>query len=306
MQTNVLEIKDLVKTYKNFNAVDHITLTVPKGSIFGLIGQNGAGKSTMMKMISGLTQKSEGMITLFGHDPKEDPLVYRRIGALIEAAGLYPSLNAYDNLKLKSLSLGIADEAVIQELLEICDLTATGKKKVKNFSMGMKQRLGIAMALLGNPELLILDEPTNGLDPQGINDIRRLLVKLNTERHMTIMISSHILEELSKIATNYAIIKKGKLIECLSDEELQNRCKDCFRIRVDDQKRTATVLEENCGVEEYEVLPDQMIQLYDHYEDASRIAEELVKHGVKIYEMYEHKQSLETYFLKRSGDEDVE
>lgn len=302
MQKNAIELTGLVKTYKNFHAVDHITLSIPKGSIFGLIGQNGAGKSTMMKMISGLTQKTSGSIKLFGHDPHEDPFVYRRVGALIENAGLYPALNAYDNLKLKSLALGIGNDEEIRNLLDVCNLNMTGKKKVKNFSMGMKQRLGIAMALLGNPELLILDEPTNGLDPQGINDIRKLLVKLNTERHMTIMISSHILEELSKIATNYAIIKKGKLIECLSDEELQNRCKDCFRIRVDNQKHAVTVLEESCHVKEYEVLPEQIIHLYDHYEDASLIAESLIKQGVKIYEMYEHKQSLETYFLKRSDD----
>lgn len=303
MTTNVIEVTGLVKTYKKTNALDHVTLNVRKGAIFGLIGPNGAGKSTFMKMLCGIIHESEGSLKLFGKEPESDPYVYRRIGALIENAGLYPGLNAFDNLKLKSLSMGCTDDKRIYELLDICELQDTKKKKVKNFSLGMKQRLGIAMALLGEPELLILDEPTNGLDPQGINDMRNILFKLNIEKQMTILISSHILEELSKIATDYAILKKGKLVECISKEELQERCKECFKLVVNNARAAIVCLEETLGIQEYEILPDQVICLYDHYENPSHIARLLLDHSIEVYEMSAHKQDLETYFLKKSGDE---
>lgn len=305
MNTNVLEVVDVVKSYKNFHAVDHINLQIEKGSIFGLIGENGAGKSTLMKMISGLAMKSQGEIRLFGKNPQSDPYVYRRIGTLIENSGLYPALNAYDNLKLKSLSMGCYQEKKIYELLDLCDLRKAGKKKTKHFSMGMKQRLGIAMALLGDPEFLILDEPTNGLDPQGIREIRELLLKLNKERGMTILISSHILEELGKVATNYGIIKNGKMVECISKDDFLEKCKDCLKLQVSDTNRAVACLEETCQIHDYEVLPEQILYLYDGYDHPEQIARTLILHDIDIYQMNYHKQSLESYFLKKSGDEDV-
>ena len=304
MNTNVLDIVDVVKAYKDFNAVNHISLHIEKGSIFGLIGENGAGKSTLMKMIGGLALPSQGKIHLFDQDPKQDPYVYRRIGTMIENSGLYAALNAYDNLKMKSLAMGCYQEEKIYELLDLCDLRKVGKKKIRHYSMGMKQRLGIAMALLGNPEFLILDEPTNGLDPQGIREIRELLIKLNKEQGMTILISSHILEELSKIATNYGIIKHGKLVECISKEELMEKCKDSLKIRVSDANKAVACLEEYCDIHTYEVMPQHVIYIYDDYEHPEQIARTLILHDIDIYQMNFHKQSLETYFFKKCGDED--
>ena len=302
----VLEVYDLTKTYKGFHANDHISLRIPKGSIFGLVGPNGSGKSTLMKIVGGLAYPSGGSIKLFEQDPKQDSMVYRRIGTLIENAGFYPSMNAYDNMKLKSLAMGCFQENRNKELLKVCDIHTTGKKKVKHFSLGMKQRLGIAMALLGEPEFLILDEPTNGLDPQGISDIRTLLLKLNKERGMTILISSHILEELGKIATHYAFIKQGKLLECITKEELQEKSKDFCCLKVNDTQRASVILEEICGITSYEVLPQQCIHIYKSYEYPQQIAKALIQQDVELYEMSVHKQSLEEYFLKESGDQHVE
>lgn len=301
---NVVELNHLSKRYGDFYAVNAIDLNIPKGSIVGLIGRNGAGKSTMMKLISGQIHASDGSFTLFGKDPKEDDYTYRRIGTLIENAGFYPSMNAYDNMKIKALALGCYEDSHIRELLQVCGIANTKKKKVRNFSMGMKQRLGIAMALLGNPELLILDEPTNGLDPQGINDMRSLLQRLNQEKGMTILISSHILEELSKIASSYAIIKDGHILEYISREDLQEECQDSIYLRVDQADKAVAVLEEELSLKAYEVVQEDEIHIQDALE-TSEIARVLVTHGIRVQEIYVHKQNLEEYFLKKSGDQNA-
>lgn len=303
MSEYVLEVNDLTKTYKHFNALDHVSLTIEQGAIYGLIGQNGAGKSTMMKIISGISHPSSGSFKLFDHKPEEDSYLYRRIGVLIENAGQYPSLNAFDNMKMKSLSMGCYQKKKVLELLKLCGLENTGTKKTKHFSMGMKQRLGIAMALLNDPQFLILDEPTNGLDPQGIREIRNLLLKLNKEQGMTILICSHILEELSKIATHYAIIKKGQLVECLTRDELFEKCKDCFELCVSDSSKAVLCLEQKFNITSYEVLPNNIIHVFEHYEEPEKIVRELILNEIDVYEMGMHKQSLEAYFLKKSGDE---
>lgn len=303
MSDYVLEVIDLTKTYKHFKALDHVSLTIEKGSIYGLIGQNGAGKSTMMKIICGLSHPSGGKFKLFGHEPDEDSYLYRRIGTLIENPGQYLSLNAFDNMKMKSLSMGCFQKKKVLELLKLCGLENTGSKKVRHFSMGMKQRLGIAMALLNDPQFLILDEPTNGLDPQGIREIRNLLIKLNKEQGMTILVCSHILEELSKIATHYAIIKKGQLVECLTSDELYEKCKDCFELSVSDSGKSVSCLEQKFNIINYEVLPNNCIHVFEHYEEPEKIVRELVMNEIDVYEMGIHKQSLEAYFLKKSGDE---
>lgn len=258
-----------------------------------------------MKLMSGLLHETQGELKLFGKHPGEDPFVFRRVGTLIEHAGLYPALNAYDNLKMKALMLGCCSYELITELLKLCSLSTTGKKKAGDFSMGMKQRLGIAMALLGDPELLILDEPTNGLDPQGICDMRDLLKRLQEERGMSILISSHMLAELDKVATDFVVIRSGKIIEQFTKEELLDRCRDCFQLRVDDVKKASVILEETCFVQTYEVLPKGILRLYDHYEDPSHIARQLVLHDVALYGMEDHHQDLEAYFLKE-GEEHVE
>lgn len=298
---NIVETYAISKQYRETIAVNEVTLAIPQGSIFGLIGQNGAGKSTLMKIICGQIHETNGSIRLFENDPKKDPLIYRRIGALIEQSGYYPSMSAMDNMKIKALALGCYDQEQLEGLLKICGIADTKKKKVKKFSLGMKQRLGIAMALLGNPELLVLDEPTNGLDPQGVREIRSLLLKLNQEQGITILISSHILEELSKIATDYAIIKEGCILEQLSKEELAQHCKDYIVLKTAQPEKAVALLEDVMQLKQYDVIENDVIRLYE-YTQISKIIDVLVHHGIKIHEVYEHKQDLEDYFLKKSGD----
>ncbi|MCR0325862.1 ATP-binding cassette domain-containing protein [[Clostridium] innocuum] len=305
MKEWIVETNALTKKFRSFTAVDQVSFHMKKGSITGLIGPNGAGKSTMMKLMSGMLHATEGELKLFGKHPKEDPFIFRRVGTLIENAGLYPALTAYDNLKMKALMLGCCNHELIMNLLKLCSLSTTGKKKAGNFSMGMKQRLGIAMALLGDPELLILDEPTNGLDPQGICDMRDLLKRLQEERGMSILISSHMLAELDKIATDFAVIRSGKIVEQFTKDELLERCRDCFQLKVDDVKKASVILEEKCFVETYEVLPKGILRLYDHYEDPSQIAKHLVMNNIALYGMEDHHQDLEAYFLKE-GEAHVE
>lgn len=221
----IVSTENLTKTYKKVNAADSVNLHINKGDIYGFIGRNGAGKTTTLKMLCGLANPTSGTFSLFGKSYEEvlATNAFSKIGCLVEEPGLYGSMTAFDNVYLKCLSAGISDKEYARELLRLVDLADTGKKKAKSFSLGMKQRLGIAIALVGDPELLILDEPTNGLDPQGIMEIRETIQKLNQEKGITFIISSHILEELSKIATRYGIIDKGHLLEELSAEELKNK-----------------------------------------------------------------------------------
>lgn len=280
MNTNIVDIQHVSKCYHNFHALDDVSLQIKQGAIYGLIGRNGAGKSTLMKCMCGLSNASAGDIQLFGHELHEDRFLSRRIGVLIENAGIYTNLSAYENLKIKSLAMGCFDETTLQELLQLCGLSDAKKKKVGKFSMGMKQRLGIALALLGNPEFLILDEPLNGLDPQGILYMRNLLLKLNQERGITMVISSHILGELAKIATHYGILKDGKLIESLSNEQLLKQCQDYMEIKVDNVDKAVVCLEKELLIKQYEVLPDNTLHIYDEL-DASVYAQVLLQHDIK-------------------------
>lgn len=249
----------LTKTYKEKSVVKDLNLNVRQGDIYGLIGRNGSGKSTTLKMIGGLVRPSEGEIRLFGK-PVGDPLVRRRFGVLIEEPGLYPNMTARQNVVMKAKCIGLADEKSVDGVLEMTGLSDTGKKYVKHFSMGMKQRLGVALALLGNPDLLILDEPINGLDPEGIQELRRLILRLN-EEGKTILISSHILGELSKISTNYGIIKDGEMMEQISKEELEERCQDYFEIRVQDVHRALPLVQESFASVRTEVADRQTIRI---------------------------------------------
>ncbi len=236
-----IETMALTKMYRDKAAVKNVTLKVREGEIYGFIGRNGAGKSTALKMVSGLASPTEGEIRLFGK-PVSDPAVRRRLGVLIEAAGLYPNMTARQNAVMKAKCMGLADERSVDTVLKVTGLADTGRKKVKHFSMGMKQRLGVALALLGNPDLLLMDEPINGLDPEGIRELRQLILELHAEGK-TILISSHILGELSKIATSYGIIKDGELIEQISREELEEKCQDYFRIEVQDVQRALVMIQ---------------------------------------------------------------
>lgn len=297
MMEYVIETQNLSKKFPNKLAVDKVNIHVQKGDIYGLIGRNGAGKTTAMKMILGTLFPSEGKILLFGdkHLDKQR----KRIGSLIEAPGLYRGCTAYENMKRFSLLYGGTDED-IKELLEFVGLANTGKMKAGHFSLGMKQRLGIALALLGNPEILILDEPINGLDPSGIKEIRDIIIKLNKERGVTFVISSHLLDELGKIATRYGILSDGQLVDEISSHELQERCKTCLIIEANDLAKAKEVLTSNNLLGSY-VENEGRLFMYDHFEEPSLINELLVKNGLKVSSLSFSGNGFEDYFIERLG-----
>ncbi len=295
-----IETMALTKMYRDKAAVKNVTLEVREGEIYGFIGRNGAGKSTALKMVSGLASPTEGEIRLFGK-PVSDPAVRRRLGVLIEAAGLYPNMTARQNAVMKAKCMGLADERSVDTVLKVTGLADTGRKKVKHFSMGMKQRLGVALALLGNPDLLLMDEPINGLDPEGIRELRQLILELHAEGK-TILISSHILGELSKIATSYGIIKDGELIEQISREELEEKCQDYFRIEVQDVQRALVMIQETFPDVQAEVSDARSIRLYG-VRDGSEVNQMLIENRVSVYESGFHHMDLEEYFLERMGKE---
>lgn len=298
MNENVVEINNLCKTYKDTKAIAHVNMTIKKGDIYGFIGRNGAGKSTTLKMIVGLIFPTSGQIKLFGES--RNKFTDRRIGSLIENPGLYPNLSAYDNMELKAIALGLKDKEKIIELLNLVKLDYKSKKIVKKFSLGMKQRLAIALALLGNPDLLILDEPINGLDPEGIRQIREVIQYLNENKKMTIIISSHILGELSKIATRYGIIRDGQMIEEISAKELDQKCRDYLLLKVEQVEKAIPLLENDLGIYNYIVHENNEIRIYDNIE-SSKINLVLTKHNIKINQIYYQKQDLESYFLEKIG-----
>ena len=298
MNENVVEINNLCKTYKDTKAVAHVNMTIKKGDIYGFIGRNGAGKSTTLKMIVGFIFPTSGQIKLFGES--RNKFTDRRIGSLIENPGLYPNLSAYDNMELKAIALGLKDKEKIIELLNLVKLDYKSKKIVKKFSLGMKQRLAIALALLGNPDLLILDEPINGLDPEGIRQIREVIQYLNENKKMTIIISSHILGELSKIATRYGIIRDGQMIEEISAKELDQKCRDYLLLKVEQVEKAIPLLENDLGIYDYIVHENNEIRIYDNIE-SSKINLVLTKHNIKINQIYYQKQDLESYFLEKIG-----
>lgn len=286
---------NLSKVYQQKAAVSHLNMEIRKGDIYGFVGPNGAGKSTTLKMFCGLVHPTEGEITLFGSTLK-DETVRRRVGILIEDAGLFPNMSARENLVLKAKVLGLTDKNSVDELLKLMGLENTGNKKTRHFSMGMKQRLGIAMALMGNPDVLILDEPINGLDPEGIREIRHFLKRLNEETGKTIIISSHILGELSKLATHYGFIKNGELIQQISREELQEQCRDYLQITVDQPDRAAAILSEKLTGIVYEVYDQSQLRILD-YTDSGAVTTLLVQNGITVNSCSLHQRDLEHYFF---------
>lgn len=304
MKEVVLKTYNVSKKYGNQLAVDNINMTINKGDTYGFIGQNGAGKTTLIRMITGLVHRTNGEIELFGGS-SESELNYGRtlIGSLIETPSFYANMTARENLEVSRLIRNIAGKECIDEVLELVGLKDAGKKKFKNFSLGMKQRLGIANALMGNPKLLILDEPINGLDPMGIVEVRELLKKVNKEKDMTILISSHILTELSELATKYGIISKGKLIQEISAEELKEKCRQYIDTHVDDTSRTVTLLERELGITEYEVLENNRVKIFTDLDMAGEINSILVKNGVIVKSIIVREDKLEEYFINTVGGE---
>ena len=302
MSEYILKTDNITKKFGDKIAVDHVNLALKKGAIYGLIGMNGAGKTTIMKMISGMIKPTEGTFSYegLGSSTKD---AFRRIGVLIEAPAIYPNLSAMDNLHIKALAYGINDRAYSEKLLKLVGLDDVGKKKAGRFSLGMKQRLGIALSLVGEPDVLLLDEPINGLDPQGIVEVREMLLDLNKKKGVTILISSHILEELSKIATDYGIISNGKLIEQITSEDLMSKCRDKIQIKTKDTSAVVTVLDSK-GFKEYSVIDSETIHVYDRINEISVLNMEIAKAGILIDNIGVIGSDLEEYFLKTAGNTD--
>lgn len=299
--TTIIETNNLTKIYGKQKAVDNVNIKINQGDIYGLIGRNGAGKTTLMKMICGLTHPTSGTYTIYGINSKNNEEAPKRVSSLIEDTGIYPNLNALDHIILKSKFLGINDKKYGEEILQMVGLKNTNKKKVKDFSLGMKARLGLGLSLVGNPDIIILDEPINGLDPQGIVEVRNIIEKLNRERKITFLISSHILDELAKISTNFAIINEGELIANFTRKELENENKDRLELITNDPKLTAVTLEK-IGIFEYKIVDEKMFYIYLGTEYIKTIINELKKNNLDIEYFNVHESSLEDYYLKLLED----
>lgn len=296
----VLRTSNLTKNFQKHCAVDNVSIHIKRGEIYGFIGRNGAGKTTFMKMISGLAVPSSGEIELFGDKNDDMGECRNRIGSLIENPGIYPNMSGESNLRCKSLALGIHRVDYEKKLMEMVGLKDVGKKRVKNYSIGMKQRLGIAMAMVGEPDFLILDEPINGLDPQGIVEVRDILLKLKNEKNMTILISSHILEELSKIADTFGIIHEGRLVQEISSEELMEKCSDYIEIKLNRTDIAVTHIEQ-MGFKNYKVTDNETICIYDQLERSGELNRILVENGIDVRAVSVVREKLENYFLKLIG-----
>lgn len=296
MKETILKTNNLTKKYNDFIALDNVNIEVRKGDIYGLIGRNGAGKTTLMKVITTLTNKTSGEFSLFNHKDNDLKETKRRIGCLIENPAFFPNLTAYENLKYYTIQKGIMNKEQIIESLKLVDLADTKKKKFKNFSLGMKQRLGIAFAILDNPDFIILDEPINGLDPIGISELRDTFKRLNEERDITILISSHILSELYVLATRFCIIENGKVLKEMTKEELDNECSKCIAIKTDDVKKVTVILEKELKTTNYKVINNEEIRLYDYLEQIEKVNKVLVQNDINIKNLNETGISLEDYF----------
>ena len=303
MSEILLQTAGLTKQYGHHKAVDHVDLHIKKGAIYGFIGRNGAGKTTCLRMISGLASPTEGEISIFGYSGRKLKNVRSRIGCLIEEPGLYKNMTAQDNLTVKCKLFGIKKKGYIDELLETVGLKEAGKKKVRHFSLGMRQRLGIALALVGEPDLLVLDEPINGLDPQGIAEVRDTIQSLRDRRNMTVLISSHILEELSKIATDYGIIHNGSLLQELTREELMQRCSERIEMTLENPEAALPVLD-SMGFVSYQVVDRHHIHIFERLNESDVLNMALVRAGIPVKGLSIISEELENYFLNLTGCDD--
>lgn len=296
----VLQTNNLTKKYKHFQALNGLSMNVPKGSIYGFVGKNGAGKTTLIRLICGLQEPTDGSFMLYGVANTEKDIIKsrRRMGAVVETPSIYTDMTAKENLKQQYMILGLPSYDDIDDLLKLVGLENTEKKKVKNFSMGMKQRLGIAVALAGNPDFIVLDEPINGLDPQGIIEIRELILKLNRERQITFLISSHILDELSRIATHYGIIDNGRIVKELSSEELESACRKCVRVEVSDTSVLACVLD-SMNLE-YKIISEYEADVFAKV-NVTQLTVALANKNCEVISMQEKDESLESYFISLVG-----
>lgn len=296
----VLTAQGLTKQYRHFRALDQLSIHIPKGAIYGLVGKNGAGKTTLIRLICGLQRPTAGSYTLYGANSQQQNLASarRRMGAVVETPSIYMDMTAKENLNMQYRILGLPSFDGVSSLLQLVGLEHTGNKKVRHFSLGMRQRLGIAVALCGDPDFLVLDEPANGLDPQGIVEIRELILKLNRERRITVLISSHILDELSRLATHYGFLEAGHIVKEISAQELEAACKKCVRLEVSDGKALARVLD--CMHLEYQILSDNRADVFAKM-NISQLALALAEEDCQVLSVQERDESLESYYIGLLG-----
>ena len=292
----VLRTNALGKNYKHFKALNGLSMNIPKGAIYGFIGKNGAGHL----LVCGLQEPTSGGYTLYGRENTDKDIIKsrRRMGSVVETPSIYLDMTAEDNLKQQYLTLGLPSFDGVTEILKLVGLGNTGHKKAKHFSLGMRQRLGIAIALAGDPDFLVLDEPVNGLDPQGIIDIRELILKLNRERQITVLVSSHILGELSKLATHYGFIDNGRIVKEIRAEDLEASCKKCVRMEVSNTKALSYVLDEMQI--DYKIITEETADVYAKV-NISRMAAALAKENCELISVQERDESLESYYISLVG-----
>ena len=299
---HILTTTALSKKYKKIQAISDLNIHIPKGSIYGLVGRNGAGKTTLIRIICGLQEPSSGEYTIYGISNNDIKIAKsrQRMGAVIETPSLYSDMTAEENLKQQALVIGLPSYESIPEILNLVGLENTKNNKVRNFSLGMKQRLGIALTLIGNPDFIVLDEPINGLDPQGIVEVRELILKLNRERGITVLISSHILDELSKLATHYGFIEKGHLLKETSSAEIEATCRKCILIEVSNTTALTRILDNI--VQDYEIISESAAKIYDSI-SVTALVRALDKKNCEILSLREQDENLETYFINLVGGE---
>lgn len=308
MEDMVLQLKGIKKRYGSQQVLKQVDVTINKGQIYGLVGKNGAGKTTLMRILTGLTKQQAGSMWLLGENGKNGyDEARKKMGSIIETPSFYPFFDGKTNLEYYNRQLG--GKANVDEVLDLVGLGKSGKKKFKNYSLGMKQRLGIGLAILNDPEFLVLDEPINGLDPMGIVEVRNLIRKLNQERNITIIISSHILGELESIATNYGFLDKGIILEELSKEELEHKCRPNWKIRVNEPDKVFSLLQEKYGFSQIEKEEGSLI-LKESLLNPEQLTREIVEKGYDLYEFSMINKSLESYYLDlienhKSGREKV-
>lgn len=300
MEETVLSVNGLCKHYRHEKALDSLTLTVPKGAIYGLVGKNGSGKTTLIRLLTGLQKPTGGQFTLYGIGNREKGIerARRRMGAIVETPALYDSMNAKDNIRHQYRVLGMPSDRGIDDLLDLVGLSDADAKAVRHFSLGMRQRLGIALALAGDPDFLVLDEPINGLDPQGIIEIRELILRLNRERRTTVLISSHILEELSKLATHYGFIDHGHMAKEIAAQELEAACRKSLRLTVSDTGKLAAFLDDMRA--EYRILSERTAEIYSEI-PITRLVCALAEAGCEVLSVQEREESLESYYIRLIG-----
>ena len=296
----VLKTNALKKSYGHYKALNGLTMSVPKGEIYGLVGKNGAGKTTLIRLICGLQKPTGGEYSIYGISNKQKEIIKarRRIGAVVETPSIYLDMTAEDNLRMQYRVLGLPSFEGIEDVLKMVGLENTGRKKVKDFSLGMRQRLGIAVAIVGDPDFLILDEPINGLDPQGIVEMREIILKLNREYGITVLISSHILDELSRLAPYFGFIDNGRMVKEISASELEAACRKCMHLVVSDVKALSKVLDE-IGMD-YTILSDTEADVFGKI-NITKLVSKLSAENCEVLSMQERDENLENYYINLVG-----